>query len=96
MFQRFFGILKCWYASENGGWGYILTAKGEKYFVHRKFIKSGQPLPGSSCIFTPQLPLNDKLLPQAFQVVINSNTTAARTSTFPKDFKVAKPNGGAS
>jgi hypothetical protein len=89
--KRLFGTLKTWTASEHGGWGFIDLTSGTRYFFHRRMIRTGEPLPGSACIFTPQPPQEGKNYPQALDVVIQHHSTAARTSTLPK-----KSNGGAS
>lgn len=94
--KRLFGTLKSWSASEHGGWGYILTADGTRYFFHRRMIRLGEPLPGSVCVFTPQPPQDGKKYPQAWHVVIQHHSTAAKNSTLPKNQKAAKPHGGAS
>jgi|HubBroStandDraft_2_1064218.scaffolds.fasta_scaffold860042_2 hypothetical protein len=45
MGQRVFGILSVWIASEHGGHGYVDTVNSERYFVHRNYIRSGDPRP---------------------------------------------------
>lgn len=49
--KRLFGTLSAWLASEHGGYGYIDTRAGERFFTHRKFLKSGDPRPGASAVF---------------------------------------------
>jgi hypothetical protein len=87
MGQRMFGILTVWIASENGGHGYIDNASG-RYFVHRRFIRSGDPRPGASAVFSVLPPANaEAKYPRAIDVVINANTEAAKQTKIP-----AKPD----
>jgi hypothetical protein len=74
---RLFGILTVWIASEHGGRGYIDSASG-RYFVHRRFIRSGDPRPGASAVFSILPPANGGKYPRAIDVTFNSNTEAAK------------------
>ena len=58
MGQRVFGILSVWIASEHGGHGYVDTVNSERYFVHRNYIRSGDPRPGASAVFSVLPPAN--------------------------------------
>ncbi len=85
MSKRLVGILKIWSASASGGFGYVDTPSGERFFIHRKYIKSGNPTPGSSAIFTSAPANPGTAYPRAIDVVLNSNTPAAReTKIQPK------------
>jgi hypothetical protein len=77
MGQRLFGTLTIWIASENGGHGYI-DAESGRYFVHRRFIRSGDPRPGASAVFSILPPANGGKYPRAVDIVFNSNTEAAK------------------
>jgi hypothetical protein len=90
---RLFGILTVWIASENGGHGYIDNASG-RYFVHRRFIKSGDPRPGASAIFSVLPPANaEAKYPRAIDVVFNSNTEAAKQTKIPAKPPVTTNHG---
>jgi len=79
MSKRRFGTLTSWFASEHGGYGYVDTANGNRYFLHRRFIRSGDPRPGSSIVFTTLPPATDVAkYPRAIDATINANTPAAR------------------
>jgi hypothetical protein len=80
---RLFGTLTVWIASENGGHGYIDNASG-RYFVHRRFIRSGDPRPGASAVFSVLPPANaGAKYPRAIDIVINANTEAAKQTKIP-------------
>lgn len=88
MGQRFFGILSVWIVSENGGYGYTDADSG-RYFVHCRFIRSGDPRPGASAVCSVLSPANDEAkYPRAIDVVVNANTGAAKHTKLP-----AKPTG---
>jgi hypothetical protein len=90
MGQRLFGTLTVWIASENGGYGYVDTANGDRYFVHRRFLRSGDPRPGASAVFSPLPPANaEAKYPRAVDVVINANTELAKQTKIPAKPSVA-------
>jgi len=65
------GVLLFWHLSENGGFGKVLIpSTNEVFFLHRRLILSGEPIPGSSVTFTPLPPLEGKVLPRASDAVI--------------------------
>jgi hypothetical protein len=77
--RRCTGVLVFWHVSENGGFGKVfLSSTKELFFLHRKLITSGLPMPGSSVTFTPIPPSPGKALPQASEAVID-NTRLVRT-----------------
>jgi hypothetical protein len=83
MGQRVFGVLSVWIASENGGYGYI-DAESGRYFVHRRFLRSGDPRPGASAVFSILPPANaEAKYPRAIDVIINANTEAAKQTKIP-------------
>ena len=84
---RLTGILSSWRASEHGGFGFVRRG-GQLFFLHRAMIKSGDPIPGSSCVFTPKPAHENTKHDQATDCVINSRTEAARTTTVPAQPKV--------
>jgi hypothetical protein len=73
-----FGTLTVWMASEHGGYGYISDARGDKFFLHRRFIQSGNPTPGSSVIFEVLPAAPNAKYPRAVNATINANTPGAR------------------
>lgn len=77
---RRIGTLLFWHISENGGFGKILVpSTQELFFLHRKLILSGQPIPGSSVTFEPLPPLEGKVHPRASRAVIdNTKIVGAR------------------
>jgi hypothetical protein len=91
-----FGTLISWVASAHGGHGYVDTANGDRYFLHRNFIKSGDPRPGASAMFSVLPPANpDAKYPRAMDVVINANTPGAReTKLLPKPMSIGEILGG--
>jgi hypothetical protein len=71
--SRRVGVLSFWHISENGGFGKVLVSfTKEVFFIHRKFIISGEPIPGAQVTFTPTPPLEGKVYPQATQAVIDN------------------------
>jgi hypothetical protein len=67
-----------WHVSENGGFGKIfLPSTKELFFLHRRLILSGVPIPGCTVAFTPIPPSPGKALPQASEAVID-NTRLVR------------------
>jgi hypothetical protein len=73
------GVLVFWHLSENGGFGKVfLPSTKELFFLHRKLILTGLPLPGSTVTFTPIPPSPGKILRQASEAVID-NTRLVRT-----------------
>jgi hypothetical protein len=79
------GVLIFWHVSENGGFGKIFVpSTGKLFFVHRKLIVSGVPLPGSTVTFVPIPPSPGKVLPQASQAIID-NTRITRALKVPYD-----------
>lgn len=75
--QRLHGVLFFWHLSANGGFGKVITPDQQLFFLHRKLIVSGDPIPGSGVTFTPLPPLEGKKLPRAADAVIE-NSKAAR------------------
>jgi hypothetical protein len=75
---RHVGVLVFWHVSENGGFGKVfLPSTKELFFLHRKLITSGLPVPGSTVTFTPIPPSPGKTLSQASDAVID-NTRLVR------------------
>ncbi len=67
------GVLLFWHLSENGGFGKVLIpSTKELFFLHRKLILSGEPIPGAAVTFTPIPPLEGKVLPRASAAVIGN------------------------
>jgi hypothetical protein len=76
--SRRVGVLVFWHVSENGGFGKVfLPSTKELFFLHRKLISSGLPMPGSTVTFTPIPASPGKALPQASEAVID-NTRLVR------------------
>jgi len=93
MGQRLFGTLTVWIASENGGHGYI-DAESGRYFVHRRFLRSGDPRPGASAIFSALPTANaEAKYPRAVDVVFNGNTQAAKQTKIPAKPSIATNHG---
>jgi hypothetical protein len=92
MGQRLFGTLTIWIASENGGHGYIDSATG-RYFLHRRFIRSGDPRPGASAVFSVLPPANGGKYPRAVDTVVNANTEAAKQTKITAKPSVAANHG---
>jgi hypothetical protein len=75
---RHVGVLVFWHVSENGGFGKVfLPSTKELFFLHRKLITSGLPMPGSTVTFIPIPASPGKTLPQASEAVID-NTRLVR------------------
>lgn len=81
--KRSSGRLAVWYASEHGGFGYIDTDDGQRFFVCRKFIKSGDPRPGAIVTFTARPAALGAKFPQAYNAIINAHSPEAKTTTYP-------------
>lgn len=64
------GVLLFWHISDNGGFGRVLVPSAGQFFLHRKLILSGEPVPGSTVTFTPLPPLAGKVHPRASAAVI--------------------------
>ena len=77
------GVLLFWRASAHGGCGVVLMpADQDRYFLHRNDIASGEPVPGSSVVFTPGERLKpSSRYPRALHAVLNARTMAAKTTT---------------
>jgi hypothetical protein len=74
------GVLVFWHLSESGGFGKVLIpSTKELFFLHRKLILSGEPIPGSSVTFTPIPPLAGKVLPQASAAAIDTKRIVRAT-----------------
>ena len=83
--RRFFGTLESWHASTNGGYGFITTASGGPYFLHRKYIRSGDPRPGASVVFEVVAPAAGTTRPRAVNAVLNANVPGAQeTKIMPR------------
>ena len=71
------GVLLFWHLSENGGFGKVLIpSTKELFFLHRKLILSGEPIPGATVTFTPLPPLAGKVLPRASAAIIGNKAGA--------------------
>jgi hypothetical protein len=71
------GVLLFWHLSENGGFGkVIIPLTNELFFLHRKLILNGEPIPGSIVTFTPLPPLEGKVHPRASDAVITARKRA--------------------
>jgi len=81
-----FGTLMVWIASEHGGFGFVNTSDGGRFFLHRNWIVSGDPRPGSPIVFEVLPPANPTAkFPRAINATINANTPGAReTKIQPK------------
>ena len=76
------GVLVFWHLSSHGGFGHVLIpSTQERFFIHRSFIKSGQPLVGSSVSFVPAPPIEGKIYPQATQAIIDNTRIVQATKT---------------
>lgn len=73
---RLTGVLLFWHISEGGGFGRILVPSAGQFFLHRKLIISGDPVPGSAVTFTPLPPLEGKIYPRASAAVITKKAGA--------------------
>jgi hypothetical protein len=83
--RRIFGTLESWHASEHGGFGFVTTPSGGKYFLHRKYIKSGSPIPGASAVFEVLPPAAGTTNPRAINANLNANVPSAKeTKIAPK------------
>ena len=72
--RRRIGVLIFWHLSEHGGFGkIIIPATQELFFIYRKLIVSGEPVPGATVTFTPIPPLEGRLLPRAGDAVIDNS-----------------------
>jgi hypothetical protein len=76
---RLKGVLIFWHLSENGGFGKIFVPDNVQqiFFLHRKLINSGVPIPGSTVEFIPIPAAPNKVLPQASEAAID-NTRIVR------------------
>lgn len=80
-FPRRTGVLLFWHLSENGGFGKVLIPSSkELFFLHRKLIVSGDPIPGATVTFTPTPPLEGKVHPRASDAVIHNPQVARNMS----------------
>jgi hypothetical protein len=92
MSKRRFGTLRSWNASEHGGYGHIVTADGQEFFLRREWISSGTPTPGSSAVFSTLPPVPGRPHSRAVDCVLNANTEAAReTRMTPRASGVVSP-----
>jgi hypothetical protein len=79
MAKRVFGTLAVWVASQSGGYGFIDDQSGTRYFLHRKNLRSGIPLPGAPAIFEVLPPATETArYARAVNVTLNANTPQAR------------------
>lgn len=70
---RCVGVLVFWHLSTHGGFGKIFVPSSQQFFfVPRKFIISGEPIPGSQVTFTPLPAAPGKTDPQAGFAVIDN------------------------
>jgi hypothetical protein len=72
---RLTGVLASWHISAHGGYGFADVGR-ERFFFPRRYIISGDPIPGSTCTFTPAPRANLEVkFPQALNVVITRSKT---------------------
>ena len=74
---RYKGVLLFWHISEHGGFGKVLVPSSkEVFFLHRKLILSGEPVPGATVTFTPLPPLEGAVNNRAGDAIIHSKAGA--------------------
>ena len=97
MAKRVFGILAVWVASPSGGYGFADDQSGTRYFLHRKNLKSGAPVPGAVAIFEVLPPATATArYARAVNETLNANTAQAReTRIAPKISPSAATTEGA-
>lgn len=81
MSNRRFGTLVSWNASPSGGFGFIDAPDGERFerfFLHRRYIASGNPTPGAAAVFEVVPPAAGTTRPRAVNVILNANVPSAR------------------
>jgi hypothetical protein len=80
---RLIGTLAFWHLSAHGGFGKVFVpATKEMFFIYRRLIVSGVPMPGSTVTFTPIPAPEDRMLREAGQAVID-NTKLVRALDVP-------------
>jgi hypothetical protein len=80
---RLTGVLAFWHLSAHGGFGKIVDLRTkEMFFVYRRLIVSGVPMPGSTVVFTPIPAPEGRMLREAGEAVID-NTKLVRALDVP-------------
>jgi hypothetical protein len=80
---RLTGVLAFWHLSAHGGFGKVfISATAELFFIYRKLIVSGLPIPGSIVTFTPIPAPEGRMLREAGEAVID-NTKLVRALDVP-------------
>jgi cold shock CspA family protein len=93
--RRIFGTLESWQASEHGGFGFVTTTSGGRYFLHRKFILSGSPTPGASVVFEVAPPAAGATKSRAVNAVLNANVASAKETKIAAKVPVGAASKGA-
>lgn len=78
------GTLLSWTASPNGGFGLVECPDGSRFFLHRSFVKVGEPRPGSKVSFQPMPPAKDKKHPRAYKAVLDNDSAESRATKLPE------------
>jgi hypothetical protein len=80
---RLTGVLAFWHLSRGGGFGkvFVPTTK-EMFFIYRRLIVSGLPIPGSVVVFTPIPTPEGRMLREAGEAAID-NTKLVRALDVP-------------
>jgi hypothetical protein len=70
---RLTGVLAFWHLSAHGGFGKVFVpATKEMFFIYRRLIISGLPIPGSVVNFTPIPTPEGRMLREAGEAAIDN------------------------
>jgi hypothetical protein len=74
---RLTGVLAFWHLSRGGGFGKVFVpSTKEMFFIYRRLIVSGLPMPGSTVTFMPIPTPEGRMLREAGEAVIDNRRVA--------------------